>query len=164
MPEVAVYLLIASAPLFALLALVAYHRARRTPGGLDAQFGWLYALVQLVLVGLLAYSLHLRAFGDEVQGRLVGGRDRLGGSTTTTELSVELGGGEVRSFHFASRVPTECKAGMTLHKPAYSTTWTCASEPGSTHPVTLQHDADPKGFWLAAALVGAAFLLFVGRT
>jgi hypothetical protein len=156
-PPVVVYALLAAAPLFAMVLLIVYHRARRTPGGLDRQVWGAYVVVQLLLVGLIGWSLHLRAFDEEVSGKVLGGTDFLG-STTTTELWVSSDGGASRKFHFASRVPAGCKSGMSVHKPALSTVWTCSD--GTTNLVV---DSDPKGLLVVAAAIGAAFLLFVGR-
>lgn len=154
MPEVAFYALVAAAPLFAMVLLVVYHRVRRTFG--DLPWGG-YVVVQVLLLGLIGYGLHLRAFPHEVSGKVGGGTDYLG-STTTTELFVHVDGGESRKFHFASRVPDGCKRGMALHKPAYSTKWTCSSA-----ETRIVHDADGVSFVLGAAAIGAAFLLWVGR-
>lgn len=140
-----------------MLSLIVYHRVRRTPGGLDRQLWGAYVVVQLLLVGLIGWSLHLRAFNEEVSGKVLGGTDYLG-STTTTELWVMVDGGASRKFHFASHVPATCRSGMTAHKPAYSTAWTCSSE-----EARVVVDSDAKDLLMVAAAIGAAFLLFVGR-
>jgi hypothetical protein len=114
--------------------------------------------VQLLLVGLIGWSLHLRAFDEEVSGKVLGGRDTLGRSTTTTELWVMVEGGASRKFHFASHVPERCRSGMAAHKPAYSTVWTCSSADAE-----VVVDSDAKDLLVVAAGIGAAFLLFVGR-
>jgi hypothetical protein len=157
-PPVAAYALLAAAPLFAMVLLIVYHRARSTPGGLDRQVWGAYVVVQLLLVGLIGWSLHLRAFDEEVSGKVLGGRDVLGRSATTTELWVSADGGASRKFHFASRVPDSCRSGMVVHKPAYSTVWTCSSE-----EARVVVDSDAKDLLVVAAGIGAAFLLFVGR-
>jgi hypothetical protein len=157
MSELLKFILMGSLPLGAMLLLLVVHLARGTTYVLDRQIWVTYLIVQALVAGLIYWSLQVHAFGEAVSGTVGGGTDTLG-STTSTRLFIHLDGGDSKEFHFAEQVPAACTRGATIKKPAHSTVWTC-----STRATTLEHDANPPGFFLVAAGVGAAFLLFLGR-
>ncbi len=157
MSELLKFALIGSLPLAAMLLLLVFHLARGTTYVLDRQLGVAYLIVQIIVAGFIYWSLQVHAFGEAVSGKVGGGTDTLG-SASSTRLFIHLDGGGSKEFHFAEVVPAECTRGATIKKPAHSTVWTC-----STGATTLEHDANPPGFFLVVAGVGAAFLLFLGR-
>lgn len=156
MSELLQFIAIGAIPLAGLALLGVYHLARGTFHALDRQIIGVYLVVQLLVAGLIYWSLHVHAFSEAVSGKVGGGSDQLGADTT--RLFIHLDGGSSREFHFSKTVPAACTRGSTITKPAQSTVWTCTSSAG-----TLEHDADPKGFFLVAAGIGTAFLLFLGR-